>query len=237
MIVDEATELGSLAGEVIVLRRSQQHGQSIAHRTQLVDALLARSQLASATGTGLSERLGERHVGSPVFETALMKISEWRQALDEDLGSALGGDIFSSFQDAIEKAVREIERRTTTAWQTYAAQATPETSKEILDALADDPRARVTVIKIKRLAETTRRLREKAIPSIDEIREFDDATAELREAWSTLDVASLNEEIVAFLRAANSERGADLELLTSTVLDWLDQRDAKDHYAIRPSER
>ena len=42
MILEDAARLKALAAEVIVLRRSQQHGQSLAHRRQLVDALLTR---------------------------------------------------------------------------------------------------------------------------------------------------------------------------------------------------
>ena len=237
MIVEDATRLEELAAEVTLLRRSQQHGQSLAHRRQLIDALLARAQNARASTAALSERLGEEQSSSPLFETALTKISEWRSALDEDLGAALTGDFFTGFQAAADKAVRELERRATGMWQRYVAQKTPNISVGVLSALEDDPRAGSTVVRIEHLAEGLLRLRDRPIPSPKELDQFDEATAQLRSAWVTLDVASLSEEIVDFVRAAHSEQGAPLDSLTTLVREWLDQRGSMSHYVIRPADQ
>jgi hypothetical protein len=237
MIIEEAARLEQLAAEVIVLRGSQQHGQSLAHRRQLVDALLARGSKAWASATAVTQRLGEAQSSSPLFDTALDRISEWSSALDEDLGQALTGDLFTRFQASVDTAVRELERRATSTWQRYATQKTPEISEEVLAALEADPRAGSTVVRIRRLSEVLRRLRDAPLPSLEELDEFDRTTAELRRAWSTLDVASLSEEVVTFLRAANSDDGAPLELLTVPVREWLEQRGAASHYVIRPANQ
>lgn len=236
MITDTAVEVKELSAQVTVLRRSQQHGQSIVHRTELVDGFLSRARTASSSAMDLTERLHEPSASSPLVDTALTRLQDWARALDADLGDALQGDIFAQFQDAIEKAVRELERRATGMWQRYTAQSTPETSSEVLTALASDPRARSTVITIRRLAETIRRLRDVAVPTTGEIGEFNGAAAELRAAWATLDVAGLNDEVVAFLRAANSNEGAALSLLTPIVREWLAERKVEGHYSIRPTD-
>lgn len=237
MILEDAAQLETLAAEVTVLRRSQQHGQSLAHRRQLVDALLTRARNAWASSAALSERLGEVQSSSPLFETALAKVNEWRSALEEDLGLALDGDLFTRFQASADKAMRELERRANGAWQRYTAQKMPDISAEVLTALEDDPRARSTVARMMRLSEGLRRLRDRPIPSPEALNEFDEATAQLRSAWSALDVGSLSEEIVAFLRAANSAQGAPLDSLTEQVREWLEQRGASSHYAIRPADQ
>jgi hypothetical protein len=237
MIVQDAAQLEELVSEVTALRRAQQHGESLANRKQLVDTLFARANLAWVSGVAISQRLGEVQSSSPLFEAALAKISEWRTALDEDLGRALTGDLFAGFQSSMGKAVGELERRATGAWQRYAAQKTPEISGEVLAALEGDPRAGSTVVRIIRLSETLRRLRDRPIPNVEELEEFDTTAAQLRNAWSTLDVASLSEEIVAFLREANSEQGAPLELLTIPVREWLEQRGVASHYVIRPADQ
>jgi hypothetical protein len=237
MILEDAARLEALAAEVTVLRRSQQHGQSLAHRRQLVDALLARAQNAWASTAALAERLGEDQFPSPLFETALTKISEWRAVLGEDLGAALTGEFFTGFQTAADKAVRELERRAIGMWQGYTAGKTPDISAEVLTALEDDPRAGSTVVRIMHLAQGLRHLRDRLIPSPEEQNQFDQAVAQLRDAWSALDVASLSEEIVAFLRAANSAQGAPLDLLTVQVREWLEQRDAATHYVVRPADQ
>jgi ubiquinone biosynthesis protein UbiJ len=89
---------------------------------------------------------------------------------------------------------------------------------------------------IRRLAEVIRSLRERTIPNTDDIAAFDDAVSNLRAAWATLDVASLNDDVVAFLRAANSDRGASLSQLTGPVQTWLAERRLESHYVIRPSD-
>jgi hypothetical protein len=237
MILEDAARLKALAAEVTVLRRSQQYGQSLAHRRQLVDALLTRTRKAWASSAALSERLGEAQSSSPLFETALAKISEWRSALDQDLGQALTGDLFTGVQASADKAMRELERQATGAWQRYTAQEMPDISAEVLTALEDDPRAGSTVARMMRLSEVLRRLRDRPIPSPEVMNEFDEATAQLRTAWSALDVANLSEEIVAFLRAANSAQGAPLDSLTEQVHEWLEKRDAAGHYVIRPADQ
>ena len=157
--------------------------------------------------------------------------------LIEDLGQALTGDLFTGVQASADKAMRELERRATGAWQRYTAQKMPDISAEVLTALEDDPRAGSTVARIMRLSEGLRRLRDRPIPSPEALKEFDETTAQLRSAWSVLDVASLSEEIVAFLRAANSAQGAPLDSLTEQVREWLEQRGAAGHYVIRPADQ
>jgi hypothetical protein len=233
MILKEAARLEALAAEVTVLRRSQQYGQSLAHRRQLVDALLTRVRNAWASGAALSEGLGEAQASSPLYEIALAKIGEWHSALDQDLGQALTGNLFSGVQASADKAMRELERRATGAWQRYTAQKMPDISVDVLTALEDDP----TVARIIRLSEGLRRLRDRPIPSTEVLNQFDEATAQLRSAWSVLDVANLSEEIVAFLRAANSAQGAPLDSLTEQVREWLEQRGAAGHYVIRPADQ
>lgn len=237
MILDDAARLEALAAEVIALRLSQQHGQSLAHRKRLTEDLLARTRNAWTSSAAILQRLGEMPSSSPLFDAVLAKIIEWRTALDEDLSQALAGDLFTAFQDSAVKAVSELERSARSRWERYTVQKAPEISGEVLAALEADPRARSTVARIRHLSETLSRIRGRALPSPAEFDEFDRMIAELRSAWSTLDVASLSPEIVTFLRAANSDHGAPLELLTPSVREWLERRGAASHYVVRPADQ
>lgn len=237
MITEDAVRLETVASEVVALRRSQQHSQALARRNELLGALLQRLDTVTPVGAALSGRLGETRGSSPSFEKAVESITEWRLALGRDLEHALAGDLFGRLQAALDSAIREVEQRAATTWQRYIAQNTPETSPAILAALAADPDAQVTVRDLKRFGEALRRLRELPIPTIQQLNEFDTTVEELRAAWSKLDVAGLDDEIVAFLRAANSDSGADIELLTSAVRQWLEDRGASSHYVIRPANQ
>lgn len=236
MIVDAAGTLREVAEEVSLLRRSQQHGQALVSRASTLQTFVARAEVATRTLGTLSQRLGEVPTRPPQLATALGSIDRWRAALDDDLGRALGGDLFAEVQDSVDRALKDIERRAASAWQRYTAQVTPETSAEILGALATDPSARSAVLSIRRLAERIRSLRERTVPNTDDIAAFDDAVSNLRAVWATLDVATLNEDVLAFLRAANSDRGASLAQLTGPVHVWLAERNLEAHYVIRPSD-
>ncbi len=236
MIVDSANTLKQIADEVLLLRRSQQHRQALVNLARRLESLLARAELATAATRILAQRLGELPPPPAQLAKAVEAIDRWRAAIDDDLGTALGGDFFAAVQDSVDRVLKDVERRAASTWQRYTAQMTPETSVEILEALAADRTARSTVVTIRRLAVLVRGLRDRSIPSGDDISAFENAVSDLRSAWATLDVASLNDDVVAFLRAANSDRGAALTQMTEPVRIWLAERHLESHYVIRPSD-
>lgn len=236
MIVDSAKALKEIADEVLLLRRLQQHGQALVDRTSRLESLVTRAVLAAGATRSLAPRLGELPPPPAQLAKAVDAIDQWQAVLDDDLEMALGGDLFAAVQDSVDRVLKDVERRAASTWQRYTAQVTPETSAEILAALEADPAARSTVQTIRRLAELVRGLRGRSIPNGDEIIAFDSAVSDLRAAWATLDVASLNNDVVAFLRAANSDRGASLAQLTAPVQTWLAERHLEAHYVIRPSD-
>ena len=233
MIVHGAQELELLAREVSELQRSQQHGTALANRRRLVDELLERAQAASAASTALAPRLAIPPPEKPVVDAALSAIAKWRNALDNSLSDALGGDLFGRFQDAADKAVRVLEARAADAWQRYTTENTEQVSEEVLTALSADASARPAISRIRTLSEALSLLRLTAIPTLAQVGEFDSYAAELRGAWSSLDIAGLDTEVLEFLRAVNSFDGAPLSLYSASVRDWLEQRGAVGHYAIR----
>jgi len=236
VIVDSAKALKEIADEVLLLRRSQQHGQALISQARLLEPLVTRAELATGASRILAHKLGELPPPPAQLAKAVDAIDRWHAALDDDLGMALGGELFAAVQDSVDRVVKDLESRAASIWQRYTARVTPETSAEILAALVADPSARSTVLTIRRLAERVRGLRDRSIPSGDDITAFESAVSDLRSAWSTLDVASLNADVVAFLRAANSDRGASLAQLTAPVQTWLAERHLESHYVIRPSD-
>jgi hypothetical protein len=236
-IITRAAALEDAAHEVLTLRRSQQHGQALSRRTALIDQLAERVVRAVTARTTLAARLSETATSLPVAHAAAEQVQLWRTQLDEDVETALAGDRFQTLQAIVQRAAAELESDARSFWQRYTAQVTPETSADILTALEADNDARLAVRRIRSLAETLSRLRERDIPTEDDIATYARTASEIREAWETLDVVSLDPEVVAFLRGANGDRGAPLSALTPTVMAWLMDRGATTHYAIRPAER
>lgn len=162
-------------------------------------------------------------------------MDSWAASLEADLVAALGGTSFTDFSAVVSSAVGDLESQTTQLWQRYTSQHAPQTSLEIVEALENDPKSRVAVLRIRRLSDRLTGLRGRLVPTTDEVHEFDEMARQLREAWATLDVDGVETEVISFLRAANSDAGAAIGSLTPTVMRWLEERDAVNQYVVKPA--
>lgn len=233
MITDDIATAESLASQVIKLRQSQLHAQSLDQRRSLLEALSVRAASASRCRRQLANRLGEPLVSIELHARVRLQISTWQNHLQDDLTAALAGDEFQEIRDLAGRAVAASETAAADLWRRYSSAQVPVVPNDLLEALRYDARARPTISGIVRISAEIDRLRSVTIPAPDEIEAFDRAAQELRDAWASLDVANIDAEVLAFLRATN-DRGAPLGLLTEAVLSWLSARDAIDSYVIRP---
>jgi hypothetical protein len=238
VIKQAIAEMEELAQRISGLRQTQQHGQALARRQQSISLMLDRAERARTAVRILAPRLGSDAPSDLPASAAdaRSQIDSWALALDDDLSAALGGEAFAQLNDVVLRAVADLESQASQLWQRYVAHHAPHTSNEILEALTNDSRARVAVIRIRRLADLLSSLRDRTVPSSEDIDSFDQAARELHEAWATLDVETIDPQVVAFLRAANSDSGAPISTLTSDVLRWLEERGATDQYVIKPAD-
>lgn len=231
-------EVERLAQQVSGLRQAQQHAQALGRRQQSITNVLERAVRARSASHLLTRRLDPEATNQlPASAVAARaSLDAWAAALDDDLVNALGGDSFAQLNDVVLRAIADLESHASQLWQRYALHHAPQTSVEILEALANDPGARVAVIRIRRLTDRLASLRDRTIPSTDDIETFDGAARELHEAWATLDVEGIDAEVVSFLRAANSDQGAAIGSLTPVVIGWLEERGAINQYVVKPAE-
>jgi hypothetical protein len=238
MIRDAATQIVDLAQTVTGLRKTQQHGQALARRQQAIVAALDRLIRARSAVERLSQSLDGVPPESTAASTATAceHVDAWADALDEDLAAALSTDGFARMNDLVLRVVGELETQASGLWLRFMAQHSTQTSREVLEALANDPGTRSAVLRIERLANQLGAIRERTVPSEDDIVAFLRASGELRDVWSTLNVDGIDPEVVAFLRSANSSRGAPIAALTANVLAWLEQRGVSGQYVVRPAD-
>jgi hypothetical protein len=237
MIADAADALITISAELQSAQRSQRHGEALSHRNDILQKLLTRAAQARAATRALATRMSEPLLAAPGLPAALEALRQWRSQLDSDLEAALSGDAFPTLRTAAEKAVGQAETQAQSAWRTYLARTSPDIDTDLLDVLNSDPQAGVTVQQIGVLANIVRGFAELPLPTAEQIDQYDTMVADLQSVWSTIDLSSLDDEIVAFLRAANGELGAALSTLTPAVLAWLRERGLADHYVIRPNAR
>lgn len=237
MITEAADALIAVSADLERARRSQRHGEALSHRNEILERLLTRAAHAHAATRSLATRMAEPTNTAPGVPAALEALRQWRLQLEADLPAALSGDAFTTLRTATERAVEQIEAQAHTAWCAYLAQTSPDVDTELLEVLNADPQAAVTVERIGVLSKIVRGFAELALPTAEEVDQYDAMVADLQSAWSMLDLSSLDDETVAFLRAANGEHGAALTALTPAVLAWLGERGLTDHYVIRPNAR
>lgn len=233
MLLDEIATATDLAAQVVKLRQSQLHAQSLDERRSLLDALTSRAARASRCRVEMADRLGEPLGSIELHAQVRLEVNAWQSHLQDDVAAALEGDEFQKIRDLATRAVAASENIAADQWRRYSSEQVPLVPSDVLEALKHDARARRTVSVILRISAEIDRLRSLTIPGPDEIEAFDGAAQELRDAWASLDVANIDAEVLAFLRATN-DRGAPLGLLTEAVLSWLSARDAIDSYVIRP---
>lgn len=235
MIVEAADALIAVSADLQSAQRSQRHGEALSRRNEILETLLVRASQTREATTALSARTGEPMPIAPGVSAALVALRAWQSLLDTDLPAALAGDAFPTLRAAMDKAVAQAEAQAQTAWRSYLTRTSPDIDTDLIEALGADPQAAATVNQIVVLSNIVRGFTELALPTAEQIDQYDLVVADLQTVWSTIDLSSLDDEIVAFLRAANGEHGAAVTTLTPAVLAWLGERGLIDHYVIRPN--
>lgn len=120
------------------------------------------------------------------------------------------------------------------AWQTHVAARRERVSPEILNALRAVSEYRPIVATVQRCQEQIERLA-MSLPSdvANADQQLSALTEEQREAWRHLTGGELPESVILFLRASMGD-GAELRLLTTEVIDWLNTRNLDSAFRIKP---
>jgi DNA repair exonuclease SbcCD ATPase subunit len=118
-------------------------------------------------------------------------------------------------------------------WHRYVREHAPGQDEEVLDVLGRIPDFEAPV---QRIRKQTKRLLEKK-QTLPRTKEDLDAVHELcqsvEKAWQSIGSGDLSEDVIAFIKAAASQSGASLDLLTSGVRDWLEQEGLTESFAVR----
>ena len=120
------------------------------------------------------------------------------------------------------------------AWQTHVSARRERVSPEILNALRAVSEYRPIVATVQRCQEQIERL-SMSLPSdvANADQQLSALTGEQREAWRQLTGGELPESVILFLRASMGD-GAELRLLTTEVIDWLNSRNLDSAFRIKP---
>ena len=143
---------------------------------------------------------------------------------------------FSTFRTIVKQLCEAVDRELKSSWEEYSSRKIPPISREELDVFAEDPKLREKVRAVRDAASAVLQLSDRVPRDKDQLHRFEDKLAELTRAWKALTEAAGGHappEVIQFLQRAGTVDGAPLDLLTKSVMDWLDQSGRTGRYVVK----
>lgn len=214
--------------------------------SELAEGYATRHKMLKTSGDGLRPLVSTRNafrtraIAHEVPAAALAAISprldqvraEYRTKPDSILGQRALGSILRDLQSLAPRLTAMLAA----AWASYVDDQHVEISDQLLAVLDQVPALREATKQVRTSQANIARRRATLPKANSDIADLDSAVAELRSQWHLLTGDGLPREVMEFIRAA-AGGGAQLELLTDEVRQWLISRAVKDafHVVVRRS--
>lgn len=172
---------------------------------------------------------------APVVENLLELVQSTLKEYQQNPECIIDSQNFSraKFQSSINKLTSTLKQQLLQAWQSYLTRNLPSLNSDLLNVLWKVDAFQPTIHKIRQL---NIQINRDVIPKYQE--QFDHAERliqQLNDTWNTLNAENFPEDVLKFLRAAGSNTGASLDLLTPTVETWIKEHHLSNTLRIRLS--
>ena len=118
------------------------------------------------------------------------------------------------------------------SWSDYTSKHSPQLDVASLEVLASIPTLKSIIDRIRFLQVDIDRLRS-SLPETDtDIQNFHKKINQLKGEWQALAGEGIPESVIKFLRACGGVGGANLDLLTDEVLNWLSDRHIEESFRV-----
>jgi len=171
----------------------------------------------------------------PDSSKASERVAAMRQQLVDQPQDITKGQAFNLLCRAIKKLTEQCETIGAESWKEHIKQTAPLVQKNLLDQFRESPNHADTVFQMERLLGELRVLVRKPPSSSDTLNEITAKWDEVRDHLNELPISD-DPEIQAFLTAATSSDGAELGLLTTSVIEWLEEKNMLTDFRIRRSK-
>ena len=119
------------------------------------------------------------------------------------------------------------------AWLGWVQKNTPAIDHDVLQVLSTINALGTAVASIQAVLGVIHRLATILPQSVNEARQVVALCSQVNEAWHQLAGDGIAQEVLAFLRAAGGSVGATYDLLTPSILEWLDEHNLRHVLRIR----
>lgn len=138
----------------------------------------------------------------------------------------------SNLKSKIETLKKMLEQQLKQSWEMYLNENMPSTNNEVLNIMAKFDEFKQPVDEIRSLDKEIKAIN---YPKNDiEFSTYEGKIKQLNLCWDVVESDRLSETVLQFLKdAANPNKGASLNLLTSEVKDWIEKYNISDSLKIR----
>lgn len=235
MLIDEANRFVARITHYHTLKKQAQHAQAFETRAnQLQKAVISLKSAVdcmkalNATGIPVEFKLSSKDKLQARTEQLIHGFASDPAFIEEP-----GFNLQYEYLIPLNGITDSVKSVTLNAWQSHVATVREQVSTDILNALRAIPEYRPIVATIQRSQEHINRLAETLPTDIaNATQTLVELSTEQREAWKRLTGGNLPKSVISFLRASMGD-GADLQLLTAEVIDWLKARKLDSAFRIK----
>lgn len=186
--------------------------------------------------------LQQAGVDVPELDQALLgalraKAADMRADYAQDRSKILapfpGQDVKHVFVNPCTSFKQKTETALKSAWSHWVRSKMPAIDQEVLNVLVEVSALRTTVTRIQGLLTLIDRYANALPQSANDVQQVLTLSGQAEQAWHALAGDGIASDVLAFLRAAGGGSGAPYELLTPSILAWLDAHNLRHVLRIR----
>ena len=163
---------------------------------------------------------------------AFERVKKVREALKSDPQSITRGQDFTNMTRAFEKFAEEASKATALTWKQYLPLSRPKVDANRIAQAEQQEAFRTKAIQLKVRAKHAEDTSKHSPLTEAKFVELEAVWEDIRELLEALPAVTNDPKVREFLKAANSSKGASLDLLTDEVIAWLRENNSLDKYRI-----
>jgi hypothetical protein len=232
-LIDRSIAFATSAKDLDGLKKSANLVNALGTRAQMFEAALATlrlacGQLALLRQQGVTVEAEVSSADGFVHHLTALKV-----ATADDPATVTAGDIQLKTLTPLRSFTGNLSEACATAWRNHVSDSLPRVGGDLVPVLAQVPALKARVERFRGLQAAARSKADSLPTSAADFEALAQAAEACREAWQALDAEDIPAGVTRFLRAATSDSGASLDLLSSEVAAWLQAQNLAASFKIR----
>lgn len=233
-LLERCSTISELLQRLEIARQEQDLASKLNERARELEEVADSFVKTMSSFHALCEQRIVRHSQIPDSSRSAVRVVEIRKVLAEEPQNITKGRDFTLFLQSIRNLTEKCGELAAEAWKEYVNEQAPKLEKSVLNQFRDLLQYEHTVARIDELGGDLRGAERRLPPDEKALQSIKEKWGELRECLAKLPVTE-DPEVRAFLNAATSAEGADLDLLTGNVREYLDEHEMLSDFCIRRS--